>query len=128
MDLRTDNNEINSDDEHYDRSLAHEAQRVVDEIKFGVDEAEVSKVLENSDSLAFINLKTKEHETFCVELSINGYMIVSRKYDTIDNELRDKNLKHFLKYETVEALMHQTSPLFVKIFNETVVEKLKQIA
>lgn len=128
MDLRTENDEINSDDEHYDRSLAHEAQRVVEEIKFGVDQAEVSKVLENSESLAYINLKTKEQESFCVELSINGYMIVSRKYDTVDNELKDKNLRNINKFETVEALMHQISPLFVKKFNDSVVEKLKQIA
>lgn len=118
-----------ADEEIFDRSLSKEAQRVVNEIGFGVDTANVSEVLESSESLAYVNIRTLEKEDFCVELSASGYMIVSRgSFDRVDEKLRDENLKSDNgRYETCEALMHQISPAFVKKFNMSVAERLNHI-
>ena len=44
--------------EQYDRSLSKEAQRVVQEIKFGVDFVEVSTQLENNEAIAYLNIRS----------------------------------------------------------------------
>jgi len=115
-------------DEQFDRSLAKEAERVVTEIKYGVEQASVSSKLETNDLLAYINIRTLEHEDWCVELTNSGYMVVSRHFDTIDAALKEENTNKVNKYETFEALMHKISPLFVKKFNDSVAEKLAHIA
>lgn len=116
------------DEEHYDRSLSNEAQRVVKEISFGVSEASVSNVLENNDSIAYINIKTLENECWCIELTACGYLIVSKEFDKIDWEFNEENLNNFdRKFESIEALMFKISPEFLKKFNQSVAEKLAKI-
>ena len=110
--------------EVYDRSLSKEAQRVVEEIKFGVKFAGIATILENSDSIAYINIRTLEDEDWCVELTASGYLIVAKAFDIVDDELKEENLKNVNRYETCEALMHQISPMFVKKFNTSVAERL----
>lgn len=114
--------------EIYDRSLSKEAQRVVEEIKFGVEHAAVSDVLENSDSIAYMNIRTLEKEDWCVELTASGYLIVAKAFDVVDDELKEENLKNVNRYETCEALMHQISAMFVKKFNTSVAERLNLIS
>jgi hypothetical protein len=120
-------NNDNVSEENYDRSLCNEAERVVKEISFGVKCGSVSDKLERSDSLAYINIRTLEDETWCVELTTSGYMIVSNEFDTIDENMRAKNLNNVYRFETFEALMHTISPLFVKRFNDSVAAKLEQL-
>lgn len=119
QDLICDEDDV---DETFDRSLLKEAQRIVEEIKFGVARAELSSVLESNDSIAYINIRTLENDDYCVELSSSGYMIVGREFDRVDDdESVDK------RFETCEALMHQISPAFVKKFNISVAERLNSI-
>lgn len=121
--------DVEDADEIFDRSLLKEAQRVVEELKFGVDTAVVSTELEGNESLAYMNIRTLEKEDYCVELTASGYMIVSRKFDTVDEEIRDENVRNAKnRFETCEALMHQISPAFVKKFNTSVAERLNSIS
>lgn len=127
------NNDLvcDEDDEEtttYDRSLSKEAERVVKELGFGVMRAEVSSVLESTDSIAYMNIRTLEKDDWCVELNANGYLIVAQKFDTIDTQIKEANLTNKKLYETYEALMHQLSPMFVKKFNTSVAEKLQSIS
>ena len=115
------------DEEQYDRSLLKEAQRVCQEIAFGVQSANVSDQLDKSDALAYINLRTLEQEDWCVELTASGYLVVAKKFDTIDDVVKQENLDNLTTYETVEALMNHLSPLFVKKYNDSVAEKLKNL-
>lgn len=110
-----------SEEENKDRSLVNEARRVVNEIRFGVSEVDVSQRLANDDSIAFINIKTLENEEWCIELTASGYAIVSNRFDSID-DANDNEC-----FETVEALMNRISPKYMKIFNESVAERLKQL-
>lgn len=120
--------DVDDADEIFDRSLLKEAQRIVEEIKFGVDASSVSSVLESNESIAYMNIRTLEKEEFCVELTASGYMIVARAFDTIDENVRDENLRLVNRFETCEALMHQISPAFVKKFNTSVAERLNSIS
>lgn len=120
--------DVDDSDEIYDRSLYKEAQRIIEEIRFGVDEAAVSEILEHTDAIAYMNMRTLEKDEYCVELSGSGYMIVAHSFDKIDEKVRDENLSSMKRYETCEALMHQISPAFVKKFNMSVAERLNLIS
>ena len=114
-----------SDDEPTpNRSLAKEAHRVADEIKFGTEQAYVSSKLVSSESIAFINIKTLEKEEWCIQLTGSGYAVVGNLFDSITNDSADN---HEETYETVEALMNRISPKYMTLFNESVALKLKQL-
>ena len=59
-------------DEH---TLKIEAAEVVKEVAYAVDFVEVSNVLPVSDALVYLNLRTKENDNFCVELSVQGFRV-----------------------------------------------------
>jgi len=54
-----------------------EAEGAIKEIKYAVLFAELSSKLSKSDDLVYINLQTKEGESFCVELCIQGFRVSS---------------------------------------------------
>lgn len=111
-------------DEIIDRSMTNEAERAIEQIKFGVDTAYVSQELERSDSVAYLNIRTLEKAEWCIELTVTGYLIVAVKFDSIDSELKNKNIESFNKTESIDALMLQISPMYIKKFNTSVSEKL----
>ena len=120
--------ERTSDDEdQYDRSLSKEAEMAIHQIKYGVIQAEVSNKLGKSDSIAYINIQTLEEKRWCIELSITGYLVVSSQFDCIDEDVKAENVKNFFKFETIETLLHQISPMFVKKFNDSVIERLNKL-
>jgi hypothetical protein len=119
------NRSVDDEDlEQYDRSLSKEAQRVVQEINFGVDFVEVSAQLENNEAIAYLNIRTLEKEYWCIELTASGYLVVANSFDFIDQELKEKNLERLNKFETIEALMNSISPLFIEKFNSSVADRL----
>jgi hypothetical protein len=115
--------------EQYDRSLSKEAERVANEIRREqlVEFAEVSSVLESTNSIAYLNIGTFEKQNWCVELTATGYLVVANKFDHIDPDIKESNLKQLNKYETVEALMNSISPLFIEKFNKSVAERLEKM-
>jgi len=52
-----------------------EAEEAVKEIKFAVAFAELSTKLPRSDELVYINLQTKEGESYSVELCLQGFRV-----------------------------------------------------
>ena len=115
------------DEDQYDQSMVKEGERVVAEITFGVEYVSLSKELENSDSISHINIRTLEKEDYCVELSSSGYVIVGKQFDTIDANLKAKNLALHNKYESCDALMHEISKQFGSKFNTLLSEKLQKL-
>jgi hypothetical protein len=113
--------------EHYDRSLSKEAYRVCEDIKFGVQLAEVSNQLDNNEAIAYINLRTLEKREFCVEITASGYRIVSEKLDTVEPEFIQGKNDEEICFETYESLMHKISPLFVQKFNDSVAARLSAL-
>ncbi len=111
----------NDDDELLCKSLAKEARLAVPSIAFGVEWAGVSDKLESSDLLAYINVRTLERTTWCVELTQAGYVVISDTFDDTFNGKRGTQ-----RYETIEALMLAISPMFGKRLNELVVARLQE--
>ncbi len=120
MNILTNLNGSESEDETRDRSLTNEAQRVVNEIQFGIEKAYVSEKLVSNHSIAFINIRTLEKEEWCIQLTANGYSIVGNTFDSVTMSESAET------YETVEALMNRISPKYMKLFNESVAAKLRQ--
>jgi len=52
-----------------------EAEEAIKEIQFAVAFAELSSKLSRSDDLVYINLQTKEGDSFCVELCLQGFRV-----------------------------------------------------
>jgi len=52
-----------------------EAEAAVREISFAVNFVELSKVLESTDYIVYINLTTRENENYCVELCLQGFKV-----------------------------------------------------
>lgn len=62
-------------DEDQEHTLKIEAIEVIKEVSYAVSFVEISKVLPGSDALVYLNLCTKENESFCVELSVQGFRV-----------------------------------------------------
>lgn len=64
-------------DENEEHTLRIEAAEVIREVAYAVTFVDISKILPSSESLVYLNLCTKENETFCVELSVKGFRVRS---------------------------------------------------
>ena len=106
------------DFDDYSHSLSDEAEKAVDFVKFGVKSIFVSKNLENSDKIAYLNLMTLEEHAFCIRLTIKGYQVVGYEHDVNDE-------KDEFCAETIDALLNLISPLFVQKFSEKLTDKLR---
>ena len=56
-------------------AISFEANQVLKEIGFAVERVEISKELPSNESVTYLNLVTREKETYCVELSTKGYRV-----------------------------------------------------
>lgn len=107
------------DDEEIDFKV--EAEMVIADIGFAVEEMSISNKLPSSREYVYLNILTKEHRSICVELSVLGFRIVGEKFD--DNQ-ENSNSKY---YETIYALLDSTSPGYAKSFGEALVRKLSSL-
>lgn len=103
-------------------SMNHEAEQAINFVKFGVNSITVSKKLENSETVSYLNLCTLENLTYSIRLTVKGYQVVSFEYDCVDDVV-DK--KEDLCAESIDALLNLISPLFVQKFSERLTDKLK---
>ncbi|XP_033629489.1 GSK3B-interacting protein-like [Asterias rubens] len=97
-----------------------EAKSAVREVKFAVDYVDISEKLDNTDEQAYLNVKTKEGDMFCVELTLQGFRIVGSTYDSVQDA--DKTLPY---YETIYALLDKHSPQYRLTFGEALADKLQ---
>lgn len=98
-----------------------EAEMVIDDIGFAVEEISISNKLPSSRECVYLNILTKEHSSICVELSVSGFRIVSEKFD---DKQENSNSKY---YETMYALLDSMSPGYTKSFGEALVRKLSSL-
>ena len=69
--------------ENEEKILQIEAEAAVKEVRFAVDEVQLSKKLESTEENVYMNLKTKEEAIFCVQLSVQGFR-VSQVFYTVN--------------------------------------------
>ena len=61
------------DDEEIDFKV--EAEMVIADIGFAVEEMSISNKLPSSREYVYLNILTKEHRSICVELSVLGFRV-----------------------------------------------------
>ncbi|KAI0231470.1 GSK3-beta interaction protein [Lamellibrachia satsuma] len=79
--------------------LRIEADAAVQEVEFAVKHVEISKALPNTKEQVYMNLTTKEGQSFCVEFSVQGFRVVGKTFDKLEKH-------HETQYfETIYALL-----------------------
>ena len=101
--------------------LKEDARLIVEEVAFAVDHIELSKLLESSDNCMYLNLTTKEKNTYCVQLSIQGFRVVGRQYD----KLCEGEFSNF--FETIYAMLDSISPQYRESFGNALIAKLSEV-
>ncbi|ESO83978.1 hypothetical protein LOTGIDRAFT_184022 [Lottia gigantea] len=101
--------------------LKIEANEAVKEVAFAVKSVEISSKIPPKEDEVFLNLCTLEGETYCVELSLQGFRIVGSEYDTIDQNI---NCRHF---ETIYSLLDSVSPNYRQTFGDALMKKLSML-
>ena len=65
--------------ETIEQLLRIEADAAVQEVEFAVKCVEISKALPNTKEHVYMNLTTKEGQSFCVEFSVQGFRVRTAK-------------------------------------------------
>lgn len=94
-----------------------EAEAVINDIKDHVKSIEVSQINQNCDTSVYLNLKTLEDQSFCIQLSAQGFKIVGNSAD-------ETNIDTDKYYETPYALLNEVSPKFQESFRNALLNKL----
>ena len=56
-------------------TLKIEAKQVAKEVSYAVNSVAISDVLPLTDTLVYLNIRTKESNALCVELSLHGFRV-----------------------------------------------------
>lgn len=112
-----------------------EANAIINDVKAHVAEIAISSKLASSATQIYLNIRTIESATCCVEVTNRGFKIVSSQYDTIDE---DKALRSGVLengdvepaeeiFETPYALLDKISPRYVESFGNKLCQQLRQL-
>ncbi|KAI2572702.1 GSKIP isoform 6, partial [Pan troglodytes] len=70
------------------KDMRLEAEAVVNDVLFAVNNMFVSKSLRCADDVAYINVETKERNRYCLELTEAGLKVVGYAFDQVDDHLQ----------------------------------------
>ncbi|XP_062128042.1 GSK3-beta interaction protein [Drosophila sulfurigaster albostrigata] len=113
-----------------------EAQAIINDVKAHVAEIVVSSKLASSATQIYLNIRTIESATCCVQVSSRGFKIVSSQYDTIDEDKAIRSLNNGDGnqeedeeeiFETPYALLDKISPRYVESFGNQLCQQLRQL-
>ncbi|XP_034108239.1 GSK3-beta interaction protein [Drosophila nasuta] len=113
-----------------------EAQAIINDVKAHVAEIVVSSKLASSATQIYLNIRTIESATCCVQVSSRGFKIVSSQYDTIDEDKAFRSLNNGDEkqeedeeeiFETPYALLDKISPRYVESFGNQLCQQLRQL-
>lgn len=99
-----------------------EATGVIKDVESHVKKIQISNSLVTDGSCVFINLTTIEDKNFTILLDKSGFKVVSFKIDTCDEE-EESNETH----ESINTLLEQHSPGYIKSFGNSLISKLEKI-
>jgi len=94
------------------------------ELKSFVESIARSKSLPQGPTVFFVNLKTLEGQTACIELSIQGWRIISQQFDCTNEERGTLPDRHF---ETMEQLLNVVSAKYRERFAHSLNEALTNL-
>lgn len=95
-------------------NLNEEFNAIVEDVRFGVQE--ITKIENNNNYLLKMKIVTLENVDYFIELSIRGLEVI----DTNQNGFNKNKI-----YESIESLLNDISPLFIKKFYEKLVSSLE---
>ena len=104
-------------------NLLEEADFIINDIKFSVNNISLSKILKQSPSTVYFNITSKEDNTFTVRLSGEGFLVVSHELDT-DN---GSSKSYPVAFETVYSLLEHISASYVSSFGNALLSKLNDL-
>ncbi|XP_043646648.1 GSK3-beta interaction protein [Drosophila teissieri] len=116
-----------------------EANAIIKDVKAHVAEICISSKLASDATQIYLNIRTIESATCCVQVTRRGFKIVSSQYDTIDEESRisallrngeeqgDENEEEEEIFETPYALLDKISPRYVESFGNQLCQQLRAL-
>ncbi|XP_069921715.1 GSK3B-interacting protein isoform X2 [Oryctolagus cuniculus] len=103
------------------KDMRLEAEAVVNDVLFAVNNMFVSKSLRCADDVAYINVETKEKNQYCLELTEAGLRVVGYAFDQVDGHLQTPY------YETVYSLLDTLSPAYRDAFGNALLQRLEAL-
>lgn len=101
-----------------------EAQGVINDIKAHVDSILISEVLQSDETKIYLNVVTLEHETFCVRLDAEGFIVAGKGQDSQDLETAEEEAQ---MYETPYSLLSAISKKFTESFGNRLITELSKL-
>ncbi|XP_045671740.1 GSK3B-interacting protein isoform X1 [Ursus americanus] len=113
--------ELNGFEEADMKDMKLEAEAVVNDVLFAVNNMFVSKNLRCADDVAYINVETRERNRYCLELTEAGLRVVGYAFDQVDDHL------HSPYHETVYSLLDTLSPAYREAFGNALLQRLEAL-
>ncbi|XP_022216978.1 GSK3-beta interaction protein [Drosophila obscura] len=114
-----------------------EANAIINDVKAHVAEICISSKLASDATQIYLNIRTIESATCCVQVTSRGFKIVSSLYDTVDADKRMAAKLHIDDvdaaeddeeiFETPYALLDKISPRYVESFGNQLCQQLRQL-
>ncbi|XP_019721017.1 GSK3-beta interaction protein [Hippocampus comes] len=103
------------------KDMRLEADAVVNDVLFAVAQMHVSKNLNNSSDVAYINVETREGNHYCLELTEAGLRVVGYAFNEVDEDLSTQY------HETVYSLLDTLSPGYREAFGNALLQRLESL-
>ncbi|XP_077945997.1 GSK3-beta interaction protein-like [Gasterosteus aculeatus] len=103
------------------KDMSLEAEAVVKDVLFAVDEMHVSQSLNSASDVAYINVETREGNRYCLELTEAGLRVVGYAFNQVDE---DSNTQY---HETVYSLLDKLSPGYREAFGNALLQRLERL-
>ncbi|XP_057714917.1 GSK3-beta interaction protein [Corythoichthys intestinalis] len=103
------------------KDMRLEADAIVNDVLFAVAQMHVSKNLNNSSDVAYINVETRESNRYCLELTEAGLRVVGYAFNQVDEDLGTQY------HETVYSLLDTLSPGYREAFGNALLRRLESL-
>ncbi|KAM8913246.1 GSK3-beta interaction protein [Spinachia spinachia] len=103
------------------KDMSLEAEAVVKDVLFAVDEMHVSQSLNSASDVAYINVETREGNRYCVELTEAGLRVVAYAFNQVDENVNTQY------HETVYSLLNKLSPGYREAFGNALLQRLERL-
>ncbi|KAM9646080.1 GSK3B-interacting protein isoform 1-T1 [Trichechus inunguis] len=103
------------------KDMRLEAEAVVSDVLFAVNNMFISKSLRCADEVAYINVETKEGSRYCLELTEAGLRVVGYAFDQVNDHLQTPY------HETVYSLLDTLSPAYREAFGNALLQRLEAL-
>ncbi|XP_049625864.1 GSK3B-interacting protein [Suncus etruscus] len=103
------------------KDMRLEAEAVVSDVLFAVNNMFVSQTLRCADDVAYINVETRELNRYCLELTEAGLRVVGYAFDRVDEAVQAPY------HETVYSLLDTLSPAYREAFGNALLQRLEAL-